>query len=323
MLPRSAGGGGGGAGRGAPGGGRRTLGHDRFAYHSAALKQLCEAVALRHDDGHHQRPEHRIARAGVRLGRPVPRPGKVIAVGFDYPLHSHAVLGDLATPAEPVLFLKLPDSVCGPYDPLVKPPETAALDYGIELAVVIGRAGRRIAPGDASGHIVGYMIANDVTARDVVLGAGLSSPLQMQVLRGKGFRLRSRAADVPTPTVDRDVRVTLHDREFRPDPRRGFAAAVSLPSRTRRLPGRNEPPRPHPDLPDHNRCGQACSFFPPRHETTTRPQEHPACPMPRRARVCMPDHTTTALPATGVHARLPSLPTRGCGDLGRPLETAA
>ncbi|MFD7617246.1 fumarylacetoacetate hydrolase family protein [Streptomyces sp. NPDC059802] len=78
-------------------------------------------------------------------------------MGFDYPLHSHAVLGDLATAAEPVLFLKLPDSVCGPYDPLVKPPETAALDYGIELAVVIGRAGRRIAPGDASGHIVGYI----------------------------------------------------------------------------------------------------------------------------------------------------------------------
>ncbi|MCX5345376.1 fumarylacetoacetate hydrolase family protein [Streptomyces atratus] len=134
-----------------------------------------------------KRPEHRIARAGVRLGPPVPRPGRVIAVRFNYPLHSHAALGDLAAPAEPVVFLKLPGSVCGPYDPLVKPPETAALDNEIELAVVIDRAGRPIAPGDASGRIVGYMIANDVTARDVVLGAGLSSPLQMQVLRGKGF----------------------------------------------------------------------------------------------------------------------------------------
>jgi 2-keto-4-pentenoate hydratase/2-oxohepta-3-ene-1,7-dioic acid hydratase in catechol pathway len=133
-------------------------------------------------------PEHRIARAAVRLGPPVPRPGKVIAVGFNYPVHSHAVLGDVPAPTEPVLFLKLPGSVCGPYDPLIRPPETAALDYELELAVVIGRAGRRIAPGDALDHVAGYMIANDVTARDVVLGAGgTGSPLQMQLLRGKGF----------------------------------------------------------------------------------------------------------------------------------------
>ncbi|MCX5103802.1 fumarylacetoacetate hydrolase family protein [Streptomyces sp. NBC_00439] len=144
-----------------------------------AVRPLVEAAL--HDTRHH------IARADVRLGPPVPRPGKVIAVGFNYPMHSNAVLGPVAAPTEPVLFLKLPGSVCGPYDPLIKPPETTALDYEIELAVVIGRAGRRIAPADAHAHVAGYMIANDVTARDVALGAGIHSPLQMQLVRGKGF----------------------------------------------------------------------------------------------------------------------------------------
>lgn len=143
------------------------------------VRPLVEAAL--HDTRHH------IARADVRLGPPVPRPGKVIAVGFNYPMHSNAVLGPVAAPTEPVLFLKLPGSVCGPYDPLIKPPETTALDYEIELAVVIGRAGRRIAPADAHAHVAGYMIANDVTARDVALGAGIHSPLQMQLVRGKGF----------------------------------------------------------------------------------------------------------------------------------------
>ncbi|MCX4870994.1 fumarylacetoacetate hydrolase family protein [Streptomyces sp. NBC_00257] len=144
-----------------------------------AVRPLVEAAL--HDTRHH------IARADVRLGPPVPRPGKVIAVGFNYPMHSNAVLGPVAAPTEPVLFLKLPGSVCGPYDPLIKPPETTELDYEIELAVVIGRAGRRIAPADAHAHVAGYMIANDVTARDVALGAGIHSPLQMQLVRGKGF----------------------------------------------------------------------------------------------------------------------------------------
>ncbi|MFI1380376.1 fumarylacetoacetate hydrolase family protein [Embleya sp. NPDC020886] len=143
------------------------------------VRPLVEAAL--HDTRHH------IARADVRLGPPVPRPGKVIAVGFNYPMHSNAVLGHLTAPTEPVLFLKLPGSVCGPYDPLIKPPETAALDYELELAVVIGRAGRRIAPADALDHVAGHMIANDVTARDVALGAGIHSPLQMQLVRGKGF----------------------------------------------------------------------------------------------------------------------------------------
>ncbi|GCD99054.1 fumarylacetoacetate hydrolase family protein [Embleya hyalina] len=143
------------------------------------IRPIVEATL--HDTRHH------IARAGVRLGPPVPRPGKVLAVGFNYPLHSNAVLGDVTPPTEPVLFVKLPGSVCGPYDPLIKPPETKALDYELELAVVIGRAGRRIAPADALDHVAGYMIANDVTARDVALGAGIGSPLQMQLVRGKGF----------------------------------------------------------------------------------------------------------------------------------------
>ncbi|KXX60425.1 fumarylacetoacetate hydrolase family protein [Rhodococcus sp. LB1] len=129
----------------------------------------------------------RLAASEVRIGAPLVRPGKVIAIGFNYPQHTHEILGSPATATEPVVFLKPSDSVSGPNDPVIKPPETTMLDYEIELAVVIGRAGRRISPLKAMDHVMGYVVANDITARDVALGAGLSSPLQLQIARGKGF----------------------------------------------------------------------------------------------------------------------------------------
>ncbi|MFC9839353.1 fumarylacetoacetate hydrolase family protein [Rhodococcus sp. NPDC127530] len=127
------------------------------------------------------------AASEVRIGAPIARPGKVIAIGFNYPQHTHELLGSAATAAEPVVFIKPSDSVSGPNDPVIKPPETSMLDYEVELAVVIGRAGRRISPLKAMDHVMGYVVANDITARDVALGAGLDNPLQLQIARGKGF----------------------------------------------------------------------------------------------------------------------------------------
>jgi 2-keto-4-pentenoate hydratase/2-oxohepta-3-ene-1,7-dioic acid hydratase in catechol pathway len=126
---------------------------------------------------------------GIRLGPPVPSPEKVIVVGGNYQSHveeaAHITKG--VAPSIPILVLKPPRSVVGPADALVRPRETRQLDYETELAVIIGRAGHRISEDQAMDHIAGYTIANDVTARDVLLGEVAEVPLYMQLTRGKGF----------------------------------------------------------------------------------------------------------------------------------------
>ncbi|GAA1034774.1 MULTISPECIES: fumarylacetoacetate hydrolase family protein [Amycolatopsis] len=124
--------------------------------------------------------------ADTRLGPPVPRPGTVIAIGFNYAAHGDEVLGAARPKGEPIVFLKPASSVCGPGDAIVCPPETRQLDYEVELAVVIGRGGQRIPRAEALEYVAGYMIANDVTARDIAFGAGAEHPLLFQIARAKG-----------------------------------------------------------------------------------------------------------------------------------------
>ena len=97
---------------------------------------------------------------------PVPRPGKVVAVGLNY--HAHAAEGGAAIPANPMLFAKFPTAVIGPgatveWDPGL----TAAVDLEAELGVVIGRTARRVSEGRALDHVLGYTCVNDVSARDL------------------------------------------------------------------------------------------------------------------------------------------------------------
>jgi len=123
----------------------------------------------------------------VRLGPPVVRPGAIVAVGANYAAHVNevaALKGRL--PEVPVLFSKPGTSLGGPYDPVVRPVESKELDYECELAVVIGRGGRRITTDQALEHIAGYMIANDVSARDIFVREMHRSPVFIQILRGKG-----------------------------------------------------------------------------------------------------------------------------------------
>jgi acylpyruvate hydrolase len=94
----------------------------------------------------------------------IPRAGKVICVGLNY--LSHVGETGREIPEYPVLFTKFAEALIGPSDPIVLPPESAQVDYEGELAVIIGTAGRRIAPADALRHVAGYAIANDVTMRD-------------------------------------------------------------------------------------------------------------------------------------------------------------
>jgi len=100
----------------------------------------------------------------VRLRPVVPRPGKIICLGLNYRTHVDETKRDL--PDYPVLFTKFPESLVGPFDDIVKPPESAQVDYEAELAVVIGRRVRRAAEADALAAVAGYAVANDVTMRD-------------------------------------------------------------------------------------------------------------------------------------------------------------
>jgi acylpyruvate hydrolase len=94
----------------------------------------------------------------------IPRPSKVICVGLNYRAHVEETNRDL--PEYPVLFAKFATSLTGAYDAIACPPESEAIDYGGELAVIIGRPTRRIALEDALDAVAGYTVANDVTMRD-------------------------------------------------------------------------------------------------------------------------------------------------------------
>lgn len=109
---------------------------------------------------------------------PLVRPSKVVCVGLNY--HAHAEELGLAAPEEPVLFLKPPSAVIGPGDPIVLPAVSARVDYEAELALVMGRAARRVSEAEALGCVFGYTCANDVTARDLQQKDG-------QWVRAKGF----------------------------------------------------------------------------------------------------------------------------------------
>ncbi|MGZ4165191.1 MAG: fumarylacetoacetate hydrolase family protein [Solirubrobacteraceae bacterium] len=102
--------------------------------------------------------------AGATVRPLIPRPGKVICVGLNYKAHVEETNRDL--PGYPVLFTKFATSLAGAYDTIQCPPESDAVDYEGELAVVIGRPTRRIPTEHALEAVAGYTVANDVTMRD-------------------------------------------------------------------------------------------------------------------------------------------------------------
>src|ERR1700710_1818069 len=90
---------------------------------------------------------------------------KVICIGRNYAEHA-AELGD-EPPTEPLIFGKFENTLIGPGEAIVLPPEPTPVGSEAELAVEIGRAGKRIAAGDALDHVRGYRVANDVSARNI------------------------------------------------------------------------------------------------------------------------------------------------------------
>ncbi|KEF17445.1 2-hydroxyhepta-2,4-diene-1,7-dioate isomerase [Streptomyces rimosus] len=113
----------------------------------------------------------RLDPAGLRTGPPVARIGKVVCIGLNY--HDHARETGAAVPAEPIVFLKAPDTVVGPHDPVLVPRGSVKTDWEVELAVVIGRAARYLETDDeARAAVAGYTIAHDVSEREFQIERG-------------------------------------------------------------------------------------------------------------------------------------------------------
>jgi acylpyruvate hydrolase len=118
--------------------------------------------------------------ADVELAPPVPDPPKIICIGQNYADHCREQ--GLEPPEKPIIFSKFATTLAGPASPVYLPPNdvTAAVDFEVELAFVIGREAKQVKRRDAMAHVAGFMVMNDVTARDVQHG-------DKQWVRGKSF----------------------------------------------------------------------------------------------------------------------------------------
>jgi len=114
----------------------------------------------------------------LRILAPVPLPPKIICLGLNY--RDHAEEGHVSIPEEPILFSKPSTAIVGPDDCVVYPKISTQVDYEVELAAVIGKEGRDLSEADASAHIGGYTVFNDISARDIQFK-------DKQWFRGKSF----------------------------------------------------------------------------------------------------------------------------------------
>ena len=112
---------------------------------------------------------------------PVPDPEKIICVGVNYPDRNEEYKDGQAAPPNPSLFVRFPRSFVGHEQPLMRPPESAQLDYEGEIVIVIGKGGRRIPETQALDHVAALSLCNEGTVRDWVRHA------KFNVTQGKNF----------------------------------------------------------------------------------------------------------------------------------------
>jgi 2-keto-4-pentenoate hydratase/2-oxohepta-3-ene-1,7-dioic acid hydratase in catechol pathway len=113
-----------------------------------------------------------------RIACPVHRPSKIICLGKNYA--EHAREGGFEKPENPLIFCKTPNTLNGPFDPIVLPKSSGQVDWEVELAVVIGKEGKRIPKNEALDYIAGYAVFNDVSGREAQFS-------DSQWFRGKSF----------------------------------------------------------------------------------------------------------------------------------------
>jgi len=101
--------------------------------------------------------------SGSRLGAPLASAPNIFCIGLNYA--KHAAETGATPPSEPVLFMKATSSVNGPFDPIHLPKDAEKTDWEVELGLVIGKPGYRIAQEDALSYIAGYVTANDISER--------------------------------------------------------------------------------------------------------------------------------------------------------------
>jgi 5-carboxymethyl-2-hydroxymuconate isomerase len=135
------------------------------------------------------------ALADVTLLPPIPAPEKIFCIGVNYRNRNEEYRDDSAAPSYPSVFMRTPGSLVGHGTPIVRPPESAQLDYEGEIAIVIGTGGRRIPQDAANGHVAGLTAMNEGTIRDWVRHG------KFNVTQGKNFA-RSGAAGPWLVTTD-------------------------------------------------------------------------------------------------------------------------
>ncbi|MGF6506443.1 fumarylacetoacetate hydrolase family protein [Paraburkholderia sp. 32] len=104
----------------------------------------------------------------------IPNPEQIFCVGLNYA--DHVKETNRETTEHPVIFMRVPASQVGHGQPMLRPPESQKFDYEGEIAVIIGRGGRRIDEADAWNHIAGYACYNDGSVRDWQLHTGQWGP---------------------------------------------------------------------------------------------------------------------------------------------------
>lgn len=123
-----------------------------------AARQLAESESATH------------AIEAVHLGPPIPDPDKIICLGLNY--RSHAAEAGFKVPTVPILFAKYRNALTGPHDPIVLPSVSDEIDYEGELAVVISKPCKDVSVTAALSVVAGYMVFDDVSARDVQMRTG-------------------------------------------------------------------------------------------------------------------------------------------------------
>jgi 2-keto-4-pentenoate hydratase/2-oxohepta-3-ene-1,7-dioic acid hydratase in catechol pathway len=119
----------------------------------------------------------RVPMGEVRLEAPIPRPGKIVCLGRNY--MEHVAESNTKPPKELMIFMKPSTAIAGPFDDVLYPSVTSQLDYEGELGVVIGKRCKKVGASEALGHVLGFLVFDDVSARDLQFGDG-------QWTRGKG-----------------------------------------------------------------------------------------------------------------------------------------
>jgi 2-keto-4-pentenoate hydratase/2-oxohepta-3-ene-1,7-dioic acid hydratase in catechol pathway len=132
----------------------------------------------------------------IKFEIPITSPEKIICVGVNFPDRNEEYKDGLAAPSNPSLFVRFARSFTGHNQPLIRPPESMQLDYEGEVAIIIGKAGRRISEAESLSHIAALTLCNEGTLRDWVRHA------KFNVTQGKNFDRSGSMGPWLVPFID-------------------------------------------------------------------------------------------------------------------------